>query len=106
MRVIFSPLAVNDIEEIGDYIFNKSPRAARKVTSELRARCRSLSENPRRGVNRPEIETGLRSIPLGNFVIFYVIDKETVRIQRILHGARDLGALMNSDEDQIPPPHP
>jgi toxin ParE1/3/4 len=100
VRVIFSPLAALDIEEIGDYIFKENPRAARQITKELRARCRGLSDYPRRGLNRPDIEQGLRSISLGNYVIFYIIDAQTVRIQRILHGARDIPATMISDDAQ------
>lgn len=99
MRVFFSPLAAHDMEEIGDYIFKDNPQAARKITRELRAKCRGLSKYPLRGVSRPDIEPGLRSISLGNYLIFYVVNLETVRIQRILHGARDLVAAMISDGD-------
>lgn len=100
MQVIFSPLAATDIEEIGDHIFKESPKAARKVTGELRSKCRSLSEHPQRGVNRPEINPGVRSIALSNYVIFYVVIDETVRIQRIIHGARDIESAMFSAGNQ------
>ena len=42
MKVIFSPRATEDIEEIGDYIFSDNPRAAVKFVADLRLRCDTL----------------------------------------------------------------
>ena len=39
--------------------------------------------------------SGLRSCVHGIYVIFFTIDDQGVRIERILHGARDLGPLLN-----------
>jgi plasmid stabilization system protein ParE len=37
----------------------------------------------------------LRSCAHGAYVIFFTIDEHGVRIERFLHGARDLGPLLN-----------
>ena len=37
--------------------------------------------------------TGLRSLPLGNYIIFYRPIDDGIEVVRILHGARDLPPL-------------
>ncbi|WP_375195574.1 type II toxin-antitoxin system RelE/ParE family toxin [Sphingobium sp.] len=39
----------------------------------------------------------LRSRPHGSYVIFYSVLVSVIRIERILHGARDIGAILSSD---------
>ena len=41
-------------------------------------------------VARPELGAGLRSCAHGRYVVFFRVDDTVVRIERILHGARDL----------------
>ncbi|WP_349261175.1 type II toxin-antitoxin system RelE/ParE family toxin [Povalibacter sp.] len=53
---------------------------------------RSRLSGTQRGVNFRE---GLRSCAHGTYVIFFTVDDQGVRIERILHGARDLGPLLN-----------
>jgi toxin ParE1/3/4 len=36
---------------------------------------------------------GLRSFPVGNYVVFYRIVPEGIELVRVLHGARDLRRL-------------
>jgi toxin ParE1/3/4 len=45
----------------------------------------TLSANPRIGRARTEIKVGLRSYSVGQHVIFYRLEDETVTILRILH---------------------
>jgi toxin ParE1/3/4 len=46
-------------------------------------------------VERPELKEGLRSCAYSAYVIFFMIDDQGIRIERILHGSRDLGPLLN-----------
>lgn len=41
---------------------------------------------------RGELATGLRSFPVGRYVIFYRALSNGIEIVRVLHGARDLSA--------------
>ena len=90
MKVIFSPRATEDIEEIGDYIFSDNPRAAVKFVADLRLRCDTLKNAPKGGTLRPELGEAIRSVPIGRYVIFYVAHTDEIRIERVLHGARDI----------------
>jgi plasmid stabilization system protein ParE len=41
---------------------------------------------------------GLRMAALGSYVIFFSVSERKVRIERVLHGARNLPAVLESDQ--------
>jgi toxin ParE1/3/4 len=92
MEVVFSPAAIADLEEIGDYIAQDSPARAETFVAEIRARCNRIADMPRAAPQRADLRAGIRMVPLGRYLIFYSID-DGIRIERILHGARDLPRL-------------
>lgn len=98
MAVTFAPAAVQDIEEIGDYIHAENPPAAGRLIAALRERCGHIADAPRGGVPRPTLWPGLRSIAFQRYVIFYTADGDEVRIERILHGARDISTILEERE--------
>jgi toxin ParE1/3/4 len=65
--------------------------------SELERRCLLLAARPLAGRARDELIPGLRSVPHGRYVIFYLPIEDGVEIVRLLHGARDLRRLLPSD---------
>ena len=98
MRVVFSPLSANDIEEIGDYIFTDNPKAAVKFISDLKSRCEKLRNAPDGGILRPELGHATRAVPFGRYMIFYTANAHEIRIERILHGARDIPSVYGNDQ--------
>jgi toxin ParE1/3/4 len=56
------------------------------------------ADAPRGGVPRPTLWPGLRSIAFQRYVIFYTTDGDEVRIERILHGARDIPTVLEGGE--------
>ena len=99
MAVTFSPTAARDVEEIGDYIHAENPAAARRFVTALRERCARIADAPRGGTPRFSLSPDLRSIPFQRYVIFYVAMRDDVRIERILHGARDIDAIFDQEGD-------
>jgi toxin ParE1/3/4 len=97
MSVRFAPAAQRDLEEIAEYIGGENPAAALRFVAELRHRCRLLGEMPRSGAPRTDLWPGLRSLPFGAYVIFYTSKGSNVRIERILHGARDIPSVLGDD---------
>ena len=67
---------------------------------ELEARCEALARTPGIGTARPELGQGVRMLPHARFLVFYRLDTETVRVERVLHGARDIDA----DDLDLPSP--
>jgi toxin ParE1/3/4 len=92
--VRFSPLAESDLVEIMTYIARDNPARALSFVGELEAQCEALGEFPGMGVSRSELAVGLRMMPHANYLIFYRELEDHIRIERVLHGARDLGDLM------------
>lgn len=92
MRILFSPLAERDLEEIGDYIARDSPRRALSFIVELRAQCSKIAIAPQAYRPRPELGEGIRSCAHGNYVIFFHEGQSGLNIVRILHGSMDIEA--------------
>ena len=103
MKLQLSPAAQDDLEAIGDFIAQDSPTNAVRFVMALRAQCQRLLKAPMAYVAGPELGDGLRSCAHGRYVIFFRPTAELVRIERILHSARDVQALLNPVEDENEP---
>jgi toxin ParE1/3/4 len=57
-----------------------------------------LAENPWRGKARHELGEGVRSFPVGRYILFYRATPEGIDVIRVLHGARDLNAIFDRDD--------
>lgn len=84
-----------DLAEITDFIARDNPRRAEQFEEELLDHAQRIARAPLGYVERPELQSGLRSCAHGSYVIFFTVSATCVRIERILHGARDLGPLLN-----------
>ena len=88
MRLSFSPRAADDLEEIGNYIARDSPSRAASFLDELESHCRVMTEMPRASPPREDLGPGLRMAVHKNYLILFRVLEDTVRIERIVHGAR------------------
>ena len=88
MKVIFSRECDADFEEIGDYIARDNPVRAESFILELRNRCLSLSDMPRRFAAVWSEGDEIRRLNHGNYAIIYTVNSDHVRIARVIHGAR------------------
>lgn len=52
-----------------------------------------LATQPSMGRERPELAPGLRSFPVGAFVVFYRPTKSGIQVVRVLRGSRDIPSL-------------
>ena len=94
IRLTLTPLAEQDLETIGDYIAANNPVRAVSFIRELRAQCKRIAANPPGYRLRPELGDDIRYSVYGNYVIFFVALPEEITIIRILHGARDIPAIL------------
>ena len=90
MRLLITPLAAQDLEEIGDYIAQDNPARAESFVTDLQSHCEKICFNPEGYRRRSELSDNLRSCAHGNYVIFFEATQEQVTIIRILHGSRDI----------------
>jgi toxin ParE1/3/4 len=88
MRLEWSIFAQADRDAIFDYIEQDSPRAAITVDRRIRSQVESLSQFPKSGRTGRVEGTREPVIQRTPYVVAYRIVGSTVRILRILHGAR------------------
>ena len=63
----------------------------------------NLSRQPGLGRRREELVAGLRSFPVGRYVIFYLQVQDCLQIVRVLHGARDVDAVFADPYEENQP---
>ena len=101
-EVKYSFDAINDLDEIGDYISRTlhSPLAAFNTTNNIRISISLLSEFPFSGAPLSSIvgiDTDIRFLVCGNYLIFYLVEDNVVTIGRILYGKRNYLSILFSN---------
>jgi toxin ParE1/3/4 len=94
-RLRFSRRAERDLNLIGDHIRQHNPAAAERWVELVESKCRSLAGQPGLGRLRRDLRKGLRSLAVGNYIVFYRPIEGGIEIVRVLHGRRDIDALFS-----------
>ncbi len=89
----YSSAANLDVEEIGLYLFELNPAAAHHFLDALEETCGLIAKHSGIGRLRPELGEGLRSFPVGNYLIFYTPAKDGIDVVRVIYGGRDLPGI-------------
>ena len=93
MYVEFSRFVEPDLENISDYIAGDNPARAVRLIQEIRQKIRQIAEQPLLYQLRPEIGAGARLTVVGRNIILFRVIGQTLRIERVVYGGRDLPAL-------------
>jgi toxin ParE1/3/4 len=91
--VAFSPKSRQDLLDIGDYIAKDS----RAFVAKLIEQCRKIGRAPLGYVGREDLAPGLRMAALDRYVIFFRVVDGVVRIERVLHAARNLPVVLGHE---------
>ena len=92
--------AKDDLINIQRYIAEQSGsiKTARQYSEKLRAQCRTITAFPGlMGRERPELKAVLRSVALGNYVIFFLYNRDYLDIVSIIEGHRDIDAIFSKE---------
>jgi toxin ParE1/3/4 len=76
--------------DIAIFIAEDNPARALTFVDELEDKCDLLGASPGIGTSRPELGEGISTLPHGRYLIFYREVNKGVRIERIMHSARDI----------------
>lgn len=98
--VLLRPRAQDDITEIWGYIADDSELQADAFVDRLDAKFQLLARQPGLGRVREELAPGVRSFPVGRYVIFYESVSDGIAVVRVLHSARDLDAQFSGDPQE------
>lgn len=93
LRILKSPAAENDLNEIWWFIAQDNPDNADKLLDEIAETSSKLAQFKNMGRNRDELHRGLRSFPVGRYLIFYMPIIGSIELVRVLHGMMDIDAL-------------
>lgn len=97
--VVRTEQAEADLEEALDYLEERSPAAAERLAGAIEERCQLLGSVPGLGRPRDDLRPGLRSLVVERYVLFYRVTEQAVEVLRILHGSRDIDAVMGEGEE-------
>ena len=91
MTVIWSPLAIERVSEIAEYIAQDKPSAATKWLDKIFALVARLNKFPESGRIVPEIENPIfREIISGNYRIIYKYENAEIVILTVRHSRQIL----------------
>jgi toxin ParE1/3/4 len=103
-RIVERPKARQELEDIAVYIGTDRPAAARRFLAAARKLYGTLAAMPAMGslweAENPRF-ADVRHFPIPrypNYVVFYRPLPDGVEILHILHGARDLGTILEAEE--------
>jgi len=94
-----TPQADSDLDDIWYYVAvnSGSVEIADRLIDSIAERFYLLATHPNIGRARDEdLRAGLRTFPVGEYVIIYRIENEDVLILRVLRGSRNISALFRS----------
>ena len=94
MKFVISPHAESDIDGIAAYIALDNPDRAVSFAIEIRQRFRVIAERPFTFPEKAEWGQHKRSALIGKYHILFEVKNEVVQIQRVMHGARNIGDLI------------
>jgi addiction module RelE/StbE family toxin len=90
-QIIWSPEALDDIDNIAEFIHRDSPAYAHSVVENIIAQSRELDHFALRGRVVPELEDkNYREVFIYNYRMIYYVDEsvKNVSIVAVIHGAR------------------
>lgn len=91
MRIKWSPLAIERVSEIAEYIAQNNPQAAAKWVDTVFTKAKRLNDFPKSGRKVPEANrTDILEILYGNYRIIYKVGQNEVSILTVRHGRQIL----------------
>lgn len=101
-RLVWTEPALQDLEEIAEYIALDDLSAAKRLVSKIFAVVERLEDFPGSGRKPPELKHyTYREKIVGPCRIFYRVDKETIFILYVMRGERDLRHYILSEREKL-----
>ena len=92
-----APQADADLEDIAFYVFVQSGslEIADRLIDSISERFAMLGRHPRMERRRDDLRPGMRTFPVGDYLVLYRVEASEVLVQRVVRGSRDLEALLD-----------
>ena len=89
MKVRYTRQAISDLVGIADYIHDRNPSAAIKVDTAIRSTIELLTDFPKLGRDRPDLNARSLGVPRYPYTVYYRIESNEVWIVHIRHDRRE-----------------
>lgn len=95
-RYRLTPQARCDLLSIWEFIARDNLNAAKRLAIRFETAFRLLAQFPRKGHKRTDVRTSEPVLfwPVGSYVIVYRPEPRPIVMVRVVHGARDLDAIL------------
>lgn len=91
MKLVYSPEALGDLVRLREFIAEKNPAAAQRISIALLNGIEPLKQFPRLGVEvrqAPDPKT-IRDLVVDRYVVRYLVTEKTIFILRVWHHRED-----------------
>ena len=96
LAVSWSPEAEQDLLAMWIHVAREAaPDVAAEQLRSVDRACEALGDWPHSGRARDELSSGVRSIVVDPYVVFYRVGKSAVEVIRVLHERRDVDAIFS-----------
>ena len=85
MKLKFTHNANRDLVRVREFISQKDPLAAERISQRLYRSIEKLTDQPRMGFNVEELPA-VRDLVAGDYIVRYTVMAQTLLILRIRHG--------------------
>lgn len=102
MRLVLTAEARSDLVGISDAIARDNPSRAVTFIEEIEAHCsRIVHFSDAHPILEGFGQSGIRKVPHGNYLILLRSTRGRVEVLKVVHGARDLGAVLRQPGSRI-----
>ena len=84
MRLLFTHSAQRDLMRLRDFIAEKNPAAAGRISQRLLTSIKRLVDQPQMGVTVEELP-GTRDLIVGDYIVRYFLTEDEIYVLRIWH---------------------
>jgi toxin ParE1/3/4 len=95
----FSEAAIQDLNEICEYIAQNNPSAASQLFDAIRQKCKVVAGFPNMGKSYSKLREQLRGFVVDDYIVFYYPRTDGIDIARVVSGYRDLESLFSDSDD-------
>jgi toxin ParE1/3/4 len=91
MKVSWSPLAIDRVSEIAEYIARDNPETAKSWVDNVFEKVASLKPHPESGRFVPEVNSrAIRGLIYGNYRIIFRLEEKRISVLAVRHGKQIL----------------
>jgi toxin ParE1/3/4 len=89
-QLVIAPTAKTDLKDIYQYGLRQwGQTQSESYLENVKEQLWMLTEQPKIGIDRPELLLGVRSLPIESHTLFYRVTSDAVEIIRVLHSRQD-----------------